>query len=147
MYKTSSLGISLIKKYEGLKLEQYFCPAKISTIGIGTTKINGKPVPIGLKITVEQANEYLKNDLVYFENQVNSLVKSKINQNMFDALICFSYNLGIGNLKASDLLEKVNLNPNDKTIKDEFLRWKKAGGVVLKGLVLRRTDEASLYFS
>ncbi len=67
--------------------------------------------------------------------------------NQFDALVSFCYNVGPANLKSSTLLKKVNINPNDPTIKNEFLKWTKAGGKVLKGLVTRRTAEAELYFT
>jgi lysozyme len=144
--KTSIYGTSLIKKYEGLRLKQYFCPANVSTIGYGTTLINGKPVPVGLVITLEQANEYLQHDLIKFESGVDVLVTSTINQYQFDALVSFAYNLGLGNLKSSTLLKKVNLNPNDKTIYNEFIKWNKAGGIILQGLANRRKEEAELYF-
>ena len=82
-----------------------------------------------------------------FAKRVNELVTSNINQNQFNALVSFAYNVGTGNFSSSTLLKKVNRNPNDLTIKDEFLRWNKAGGKVLNGLTNRRNEEADLYFS
>ena len=76
-----------------------------------------------------------------------SYCRDDISQSQFDALVSFAYNLGPNSLKSSTLLKKVNANPSDPTIKDEFLKWTKAGGKVLKGLVLRREAEAALYFS
>ena len=85
--------------------------------------------------------------LVSFEKAVDSYCIDTINQSQFDALCSFAYNCGVGNLKSSTLLKKVNVNPDDPTIKDEFLKWTKGGGKTLPGLVKRRTEEAQLYFS
>jgi lysozyme len=82
-----------------------------------------------------------------FESQVYKSVKPMINSNQFSALVCFTYNVGIGNFLKSTLLKKVNLNPNDPTIRDEFMKWNKSGGVVLNGLTRRRKSESDLYFS
>jgi lysozyme len=79
--------------------------------------------------------------------KVDSYCVDTINQNQFDALVSFCYNVGPGNLKSSTLLKKVNANPNDPTIRTEFLKWNKGGGKVLAGLTRRRTAEANLYFS
>ncbi len=98
-------------------------------------------------ITLGEAIELLKHMLVSFEKYVDSYCRDDINQNQFDALVSFAYNLGPANLKNSTLLKKVNANPNDPTIKDEFLKWNKAAGKPLKGLTKRRESEANLYFS
>jgi lysozyme len=84
--------------------------------------------------------------LVSFEQYVDSYCRDDINQNQFDALVSFAYNLGPGNLKSSTLLKKVNANPEDESIRLEFMKWVKAGGKTLKGLVRRREAEANLYF-
>jgi lysozyme len=84
--------------------------------------------------------------LVSFEKYVDSYCVDSITQNEFDALVSFAYNLGPANLKASTLLKKVNANPNDESIRLEFMKWVKAGGKTLKGLVRRREAEADLYF-
>src|SRR5690606_30423679 len=76
----------------------------------------------------------------------NRLVTSTINQNQFDALVSFSYNIGLGSLKSSTLLKRVNNNPQDADICNQFSRWNKAGGKVLLGLTRRRKEEAELYF-
>jgi lysozyme len=98
-------------------------------------------------INESQATDLLKSMLDSFEKYVDSYSRDDINQNQFDALVSFAYNLGPANLKASTLLKKVNANPNDPTIKDEFLKWTKAGGQTLPGLVRRRQAEAELYFA
>lgn len=82
-----------------------------------------------------------------FEKDVDSVTVDTVNQNQFNALVSFAYNLGIGNLRASTLLKKVNSNPNDPTIRAEFLKWDKAAGRILAGLTRRRKAEAEMYFS
>ena len=147
--KTSSEGIEMIKRYEDLSLKPYLCPAMIPTIGYGNTyyedgtkvKMTDKP------ITKERAESLFYITLFGFEMAVNKYVLSKINQNQFDALVSFAYNIGIGNFKASTLLKKINLNPKDKDIAYQFSRWNKSKGKVLKGLTRRRKEESNLYFS
>jgi lysozyme len=147
--KISQKGIDLIKKYEGFSGKPYLCPAQIITIGYGATYYeNGKKVTMQDNvITEERAVELLKHLLVSYEKAVDSFCRDDINQNQFDALVSFAYNLGAGSLKSSTLLKKVNTNPVDPTIKDEFMKWVNAGGKKLPGLVKRRADEATLYFS
>ena len=146
--KTGTAGIELIKKFEGFMSKPYKCPAGIPTIGYGATFYpNGKKVTMADKsITEAEATELLKSMLKSFEQYVDSYCIDTITQNQFDALVSFCYNLGPANLKASTLLKKVNANPNDETIRAEFMKWTKAGGRTLKGLVTRRTAEADLYF-
>jgi len=139
-------GLELIKQFEGLKLETYICPAGVPTIGYGTTKIDGKKLTIGMQITKEQAEGYLRNDVKVFENHVQRLVKVPLTQNMFDALVSFTYNLGAGNLGRSTLLKKLN-DRDYGGAAEELLRWNKAGGKVLNGLVRRREAEKALFLS
>jgi lysozyme len=147
--KISNLGLELIKKYEGFKAKAYLCPAKVITIGYGSTYYeDGTKVKLtDSPITKERATELLEALLVSYERSVDSYCVDTINQYQFDALCSFAYNCGVGNLKSSTLLKKVNKNPNDPTIKDEFLKWDKGGGKVLSGLTKRRIEEAQLYFS
>jgi len=138
----------LVKEFEGSKLKAYKCPAGIWTIGYGNTQYeNGKAVKEGDIITLERAEQLLEIILIKFIQQVGELVKSNINQNQKDALTDFAYNCGVGNLKTSTLLKKVNKDPKDKTIRAEFEKWTRANGKVLNGLVKRRNAEANLYFS
>jgi len=138
----------LVKEFEGCKLKAYKCPAGIWTIGYGNTQYeNGKAVKEGDIITLERAEQLLEIILIKFIQQVGELVKSNINQNQKDALTDFAYNCGVGNLKTSTLLKKVNADPKDKTIRPEFEKWTRANGKVLNGLVKRRNAEANLYFS
>jgi lysozyme len=147
--KVSQEGLDLIKRFEGLKLKPYLCPAAVPTIGYGNTFYeNGKKVQMSDKpITEEIATELLLHTLKTFEKHVDTYCRDDINQNQFDALVSFAFNLGPYNLKNSTLLKKVNANPSDPTIRNEFGKWTKAGGRVLKGLVTRRNAEADLYFS
>jgi len=141
-------GTATIRKFEGLKLQAYKCPAGVWTIGWGSTFYeNGSPVREGDKITIDRADRLLFEMVMKFEISVRGLVKSKLNDNQIGALTSFAFNVGVGNLKKSTLLKKVNANPNDPTIRAEFMRWTRAGGKQLKGLVTRREAEADLYFS
>jgi lysozyme len=145
--KPSKNAIDLIKKYEGLYLNAYLCPASIPTIGYGTIRYpDGKGVKLGEKVTMKRAEELLIWEVEKIATQIPAL---KINQNQYDSLVSFTYNLGIGNLSKSTLLKKIKANPDDPTIKDEFLKWTKArvNGqlTTLKGLVRRRTEEYELY--
>lgn len=139
--------IEFIKEQEGLKLNAYLCPAKVWTIGYGNTFYeNGTKVNQGDRITNERAEQLLLFVLNQFAEKIKPLIKSKINNNKFSALVSFAYNVGIGNLSKSTLLKKVNNNPNDLSIKNEFLKWTRAKGVVLTGLVNRRDFEQKIYF-
>ena len=147
--KTSINGINLITSDEGLILHPYLDVAGVPTIGYGTTFYpGGKRVTMkDPVITKVQAISFLQNALTSFENDINHFVRSKINQNQFDALADFTYNEGSGHFKSSTLLQKINANPNDPTITHEFLKWVYADGKVSTDLVRRRTQESKLYFT
>lgn len=147
--KTSDNGIRLIQEFEGLRLTSYLCSAGVSTIGYGATYYHdGSKVKLGQTITRDQANQMLKEHLKEFESSLIGLLNTtKVNQNQFDALVSFNYNLGPTNLAKSQLLRFVKLNPNDPKIAAEFLKWNRAGGEVSTGLVRRRKKEAQLYFA
>ena len=140
--KTSPKGIALIKEFEGLRLKAYKCPGGVWTIGYGHTA----GVKSGKVISEAQAEEYLKADLIAYERYLNGLGLA-LNQNQFDALVSFIYNVGTGNFSNSTLLRKVRANPRDNSIMDEFLRWVYSKGRVLPGLQRRRLAEMKLYFS
>jgi lysozyme len=147
--KIGQKGLELIKSFEGLKLKPYLCPAGIATLGFGNTYYpDGKKVKLtDAAITKEKAEELLKHLVVSYEKAVDSFCRDDISQNQFDALVSFAYNVGVGNLQKSTLIKKVNANPQDPTIRAEFMKWNKAAGRVLTGLTRRRTAEANLYFS
>lgn len=144
--KVNKEGIDMMHHFEGCKLEAYQCSAKVWTIGWGNTYYQDKKsVKQGDKITQEQADELFEMIMNEFSIMVRKVLKKEISENRFSAIVCFAYNVGMGNLKASTLLKKVNINPDDPTIPSEFLRWNKAGGKVLNGLTRRRQAEADLY--
>lgn len=147
--KTAQKGIDLIKKYEGFRAKPYLCPARVPTIGYGATYYpNGNKVKMTDPLIDEiQAENMLKSMLVSYENGVNRYVQQPINQNQFDALVSFAYNVGLGALKSSTLLKRVNADSCDENIRVQFMRWNRAGGKELKGLTRRRMEEADLYFS
>lgn len=147
--KTSSKGLEIIKRHEGLVLKPYLCPARVPTIGYGATYYpNGNKVKMtDPSIDEIQAENMLKSMLVSYENGVSRYVQRTINQNQFDALVSFAYNLGLGALKSSTLLKRINEDPCNLDIQKQFMRWVRAGGKELKGLVKRRMEEAELYFS
>ena len=147
--KTSLKGVELIKKYEGFRSKPYKCEAGVATIGYGATYYpNGVKVKLSdPAIDEKHASLLLEAMVVPYEKAVDSYCRDDINQNQFDALVSFAYNLGNGALKGSTLLKKVNANPNDPTIRNEFLKWRFAGGKELKGLINRRNEEAEMYFT
>jgi lysozyme len=145
--KVNKLGIDMMHHFEGCKLQAYQCSAKVWTIGWGNTYYQDKrPVKQGDVITQAQANELFEMVMNEFAIEVRKALTKQLNENQFSALVCFAYNVGIGNLKKSTLLRKANINPNDETIAGEFAKWNKAGGKVLNGLTRRRLAEAELYF-
>ena len=150
-------GVLLIAQFEGLRLKPYLCSAGVPTIGYGSTFYpSGRKVTMNDKpITQETAFWMLKQVANMFAKDVDSLVTSNINQNQFNALVSFAFNLGSDidadnipeGLGDSRLLRRVNANPNDPEIAREFVKWNKAGGRVLDGLTKRRLKEAELYFT
>ena len=140
--RISQTGINLIKEHEGLRLEAYRCPAGVYTIGYGHTA----GVRRGDVIDERKAEQLLAEDLRKFEAVVSRECPG-VNQNQFDALVSFTFNLGETNLRKSTLLKCVKANPNGRNIYTEFLRWNRANGAVLPGLTRRRKEEADLYFS
>lgn len=140
--RTSQRGINLIKAHEGLRLEAYRCPAGVFTIGYGHTA----GVRRGDVIDRRKAEQLLADDLKKFEAVVNRECPG-VNQNQFDALVSFTFNVGTANFMKSTLLKCVKANPGNVNIRHEFSRWNKANGTVLSGLIRRRREEAELYFS
>lgn len=141
-------ALPIIKKHEGLRLKSYLCPAQRWTIGYGNTFLeDGKPVTQGMVIDKERAETLLRRVVTDFAMSVTRRLKVPVSDNQFAALLSFAYNVGVKNFERSTLLRKVNANPNDPTIRNEFSRWTRANGRVLQGLVNRRNEEANLYFT
>lgn len=117
------------------------------TIGIGHTgSVDGKPVSPGMVISQAKSRELLKADAATATRGVVKLVTVPLNQNQFDALVDFTFNLGEGNLRSSTLLKKLN-SKDYAGAADEFPKWNKAGGIVLPGLTKRRAAERALFIS
>jgi lysozyme len=141
-------GIAIIRKYEGLRLRAYVCPAGLNTIGYGATfYMNGTKVQPGDVITMDHADKLLHFQVKLFADEVQRIVKVKLDENQLGALVSFCFNVGGAAFGRSTLARKVNANPSDSTIRNEFMRWTRGGGKVLPGLVKRREEEANLYYA
>ena len=145
--KISKAGIDLIKSFEGCYLTAYKCPAGVWTIGWGTTEpVNGVKPHQGMVITQAQADALLVTHLKVYEDAVNRL-GTTLNQNQFDALVSFCYNLGTGIFKGN-LLPAIK-SGNEYKVANQLLLYNKArvNGVLteLKGLTRRRQAERDLY--
>ena len=138
--KTSAEGVALIKKFEGCKLESYLCSGDVWTLGFGHTR----GVKEGDSCTQEQAEQTLVDDLFEFEKYVHKHVNVALDQNQFDALVAWTFNLGPTNLRESTLLKRVN-EERFSDVPTEIRRWNRAGGEVVQGLVRRRAAEALLW--
>jgi lysozyme len=147
--KTNEAGIELIKSFEGVRLAPYPDPAtggKPYTIGIGATFYqDGRKVAMtDPPMTEAQVTELLKFHLNKFEQGVSGLVKVPLNSNQFSALVSFAFNCGLGNLRSSTLLKKLN-KLDYIGAADQFLVWNKAGGKEIAGLTRRRKTERELF--
>lgn len=138
-------GLELVKVFEGLRLEAYQDSVGIWTIGYGTTS-DIVPVRPGMVITESQAEMFLRQGLVRFEEDVAQLVKVPLTSDQFSALVVFTYNVGPGSLSQSTLRRKLN-DGDYAGAAEEFLRWNKAGGEELPGLTRRRRAERALFLS
>jgi len=140
--KISLEGLALIKRFEGCRLEAYKCSANVLTIGYGHTG--------GVKetdtITQDEADKLLQEDVEQFEKYVDDNVTVELGQSQFDALVAWTFNLGVGNLRESTMLKKLN-SEDYASVPSEMKRWNKAGGKTLDGLIRRRNAEALLFQS
>lgn len=146
--KVSQKAIELIKSFEGFRPTMYLDSAGLPTIGYGTL-IDTVEEKHLLTATIDEdtAERFLRFDVEKTVARMQPLIKSTLNQNQYDALLSFAYNVGVTALRKSTLLVKVNANPNDATIRGEFLKWCNASGKRIDGLYRRRVKEAELYFS
>ena len=138
--KTSTTGLQMIESFEGVRLSAYFDVAKVPTIGYGHTgSVNGTPVCAGMTITIAQAEQLLAEDLAEAEAKVNKYSKYNFNQNQFDALVSFAYNIGN--------IDKLTANGRRSiaTIASKFPEYNHAGGKVVNGLTQRRRKEQLLF--
>ena len=137
----SQNGLALTQRFEGLRLTAYQDQVGVWTIGYGHT---GPEVCAELSITQEQANNLLMQDVASAVAAVNRLVTVAFNQNGFDALVDFAFNLGNNALSGSTLLRKLNAD-DFAGAAAEFPKWCKAGGKVVPGLLRRRQAEQQLF--
>ena len=140
--KCSKEGLALIKKFEGCRLEAYRCSANVLTIGYGHT---GGVLETDV-ITQDDADKLLEEDIAKFEKYVDDNVTVELNQSQFDALVAWTFNLGVGNLRQSTMLRKLN-EGDYQSVPSEMNRWNKAGGKTLDGLIRRRKAEGLLFES
>ncbi|NCC23024.1 MAG: lysozyme [Alphaproteobacteria bacterium] len=138
--RISETGLALIQEFEGLRLVGYRDPVGIATIGWGHTKT----ARVGQRISMERAEQLLREDVATFERCVERVVRASLNQNEFDALVSWAFNVGCGAVARSTLVRKLNTGDR-KGAADEFLRWDKAGGKRLAGLSRRRRAERELF--
>lgn len=142
--KTSAQGVEFIKMFEGFSAVPYNDSADLPTIGFGHLI---KPGEVFGAISSVEATALLARDLETAERAVNVAVQGTLTQSEFDALVCFTYNLGKGNLDSSTLLKKINGMAPIVEIGTEWGKWVNAGGVAVKGLKARRLAEFTLYES
>lgn len=163
-------GLTICKEFESFRSAPYICPAGVPSIGFGTTRYPwGNLVTLKDKhISRKVAEGYLFHDMRQFERAVNNYCQPTVNlnENQFSALVSLVYNIGPTNFRKSTLLKKVNANPNDPTIREQFMKWvwgdasndgidNDGDGLIdepgekkqLPGLVRRRKAEADLYFT
>ena len=133
-------GLSLIKEFEGFHPTPYLCPGKVWTIGYGHTRT----VQAGMVVTMAQADQLLGEDVPVFERAVARLVTVPLIDNQFSALVCFVFNVGVGNFENSTLLKLLNRGWYEQ-VPAQLARWNKANGEILGGLARRRAAEAKLW--
>lgn len=142
---TSQTGVDLIKSFEGCRLDAYYCPSNILTIGYGHT---GSDVLLGMEITEDEAEMILKEDLKRFEQSVTQLITVSLTQHEFDAIVSFAFNVGSGALKESTFRRRINAGENKSTcFREEFPKWVNGANGPLPGLVRRREAEVKLALS
>jgi lysozyme len=155
--KVSPEAIKVIKHHEGVRFKPYRCPALLWTVGVGHV-IDPKhiavpladrkalPIPDGWDrtLTPDEVDQILAADLRRFEQGVLRLCPAGLDQSRFDALVSFSFNVGLGNLQRSSIRMKHNRGDFEGAA-EAFMAWTKAGGRELPGLVKRRKDERAMY--
>ena len=141
--EVNEAGVRLVQEFEGCRLDAYRCPAGIPTIGYGAT---GPDIRMGMVWTQEQADARLVEDLARFADGVERLVEVDLSDNQFAAIVSFAFNVGLGALRDSTLLRKLNAG-DYLGAADQLPRWARAGGRVLPGLTRRRAAERDLFLS
>jgi lysozyme len=157
--KVSAKAVKMIQHHEGVRQKPYRCPAKLWTVGVGHVlypeqgklKIDERD-GFALKIedfrvfSMEEVDAILRTDLDRFERGVEKFCPVPLTQGQFDALVSFSFNVGLGTLQRSTLRQKV-LRGDMEGASEELLKYCMAGGKVLKGLLNRRKDEQAVFLN
>jgi lysozyme len=144
--RCNDAGIAIIKRYEGCSLSVYLDPINICTIGFGSTYglVGNRLDSSHRDITEDEAEYLLKRELRSTENAVARMVKTPLTSNQFSAVCCLVYNIGSGRFRSSTM--KMKLNRKDfQGAANEFWKWRRAGGQILRGLVRRRAEETRLF--
>jgi lysozyme len=145
--KINKTGLELIKEFEGFRSQAYLCPAKVATIGYGSTFYpDGKKVKLGDRITAQEAEKLLMTTIQTFADGVSKAIKIPLTSNQFSALVSLCFNIGIGAFHSSTLVRVLNQG-NYSEAANQFLRWNRGGGKVLAGLTRRRNRERNLFLS
>lgn len=155
--KMSENGTKLLMEWEGFEKEVYLDAAGLPTIGVGhlltqderssgKILINGEPIRYNDGLTERQVEDLLSQDLKRFEDGVNDACTVDLNQNQFDALVSFSFNVGVNAFKNSTLLKLLNQGKYDQ-VPDQLRRWVYSGGRKIRGLINRREKEIELWNS
>ena len=155
----SPKAIAMIKHHEGVRQKPYKCPARLWTVGVGHViwpeqgklKLEDRDAftvrPEAMRTyTMEEIDGILRSDLSRFEQGVSKYISVPLTQGMFDALVCFSFNVGLGTLQRSTLRAKLNRGDKEGAA-EELMKYCMAGGKILKGLQNRRIDERAMFLS
>jgi lysozyme len=148
MQKMSEKGKIFLAGLEGVSLKIYLDSVNVRTISVGVTKTeipNINEWPWDKQITMREAMDLFEKALGRYEKAVLDTLKVSIPQHKFDALVSICYNIGVGGLKGSTFMKRINAGASDDQVGAAMMMWTKAGGKVLKGLVNRRTKEVNLY--
>ena len=140
--KISPKGLKLLMEWEGCRLKPYKDAAGLPTIGVGHLVHHNEDFHTG--ITTQQALDLLATDIERFERAVTDYVHVPLNQNQFDALVIFAFNVGVSAFRTSTVLQRLNTGSYD-TVPNRLRVWNKAGGKVCQGLVNRRENEIKLW--
>lgn len=153
--RMSDRGCSLLTEWEGFRSTAYTDVAGVLTIGVGhaltpaekscgALNINGTSVPYANGLTRDQVQALLACDLMKYESALNDAIATDLDQNQFDALVAFCFNIGINGFQGSSALKNIN-NNNLGAVPDDLRKWNKINDVVAQGLVNRRENEVKLW--
>ena len=144
--KINEKGLEIVKYYEGCSLAVYRCPSGIPTIGFGSCyDPGGNRITMDYQnITTDEAEKFLVYGLRTSENAVARLVTAPLNANQFSSLVSFVYNVGSGNFQRSAMRMQINRG-SFVDASNEFWKWRRGGGKILRGLVNRRREECLLF--